>query len=80
MSATAPIVVQKFLSKLQIMKPPIHSPFGKSSFCLLDIETTGLSTEWNEITEIAVIRVNESFEITGEMSKLNRIDITTFCV
>ena len=34
--------------------------FGKSSFCLLGIETTGFSTDSNEITEIAAIRVNES--------------------
>lgn len=56
-----------------MIRTTMHPPFGKSSFCLLDIETTGFSTESNEITEIAVIRVNESFEITGEMSKLIRI-------
>jgi DNA polymerase-3 subunit epsilon len=55
------------------MKTTTHSPFGKGSFCLLDIETTGLSTEYCEITEIAAIRVNEHFEITGEMSRLVRI-------
>ncbi len=48
-------------------------PFGESCFCLLDIETTGFSTETCEITEIAAIRVNERFEITGEMSRLVRI-------
>ena len=55
------------------MRTTIHSPFGKSSFCLLDIETTGLSTEYCEITEIAAIRVNERFEVIAEMSRLVRI-------
>lgn len=50
-----------------------HPPFGNRSFCLLDIETTGLNATQHEITEIAVIRVNEGFEITGEMSRLVRI-------
>jgi DNA polymerase III epsilon subunit-like protein len=55
------------------MKVTTPSPFGKNSFCLLDIETTGLSPASEEITEIAAIRVNESFEVTGEMSRLVRI-------
>ncbi len=55
------------------MKTTTHSPFGKSDFCLLDIETTGLSTEYCEITEIAAIRVNGNFEVVGEMSRLVRI-------
>lgn len=50
-----------------------NQPFGKSGFCLLDIETTGFSPDAHEITEIAAIRVNEHFEITGEMSRLIRI-------
>jgi DNA polymerase III subunit epsilon len=53
--------------------PTTHSPFGNRSFCLVDIETTGLSTAQHEITEIAVIRVNENFEIADEMSRLVRI-------
>ena len=51
----------------------MDSPFGRSSLCLLDIETTGFSTDYHEITEIAAIRVNERFEIEGEMSRLVRI-------
>lgn len=51
-------------------------PFGTDNFCLLDIETTGFSTDYNEITEIAVIRVNASFGIEGEMSRLVRISGT----
>jgi len=48
-------------------------PFGRSPFCVVDIETTGFSPDLHEITEIAAIRVNESFEITGEMSSLIRV-------
>jgi DNA polymerase-3 subunit epsilon len=50
-----------------------NSPFGNRSFCLVDIETTGLHATQHEITEIAVIRVNEHFEIADEMSRLVRI-------
>lgn len=53
-----------------------RSPFGRRSLCLLDIETTGFSTDYNEITEIAAIRVNEKFEIESEMSRLVRISGT----
>ncbi|QTN33702.1 3'-5' exonuclease [Akkermansiaceae bacterium] len=60
-------------NKPRIIKEAPDSPFGKRSFCLLDIETTGLSTDSCEITEIAVIRVDERFAITGEMSRLVRI-------
>lgn len=55
------------------MKTTRHSLFGKKSFCLVDIETTGFSTDSCEITEIAAIRVNERFEVIGEMSRLVRI-------
>lgn len=48
-------------------------PFGIHPFCLLDIETTGFSADFNEITEIAALRVNERFEVTGQMSRLVRI-------
>jgi len=51
----------------------MNSPFGRRSLCLLDIETTGFSTDNDEITEIAAIQVNEGFEIVGEMSWLVRI-------
>jgi len=44
------------------------------SFCLLDIETTGLSTDYHEITEIAAIRVEPGFRIAGELSCLVRIE------
>lgn len=47
--------------------------FGRSSFCVVDIETTGFSTEYNEITEIAAIRVNESFTVVEEFSSLVKI-------
>lgn len=52
------------------------SPFGKTSFCLVDIETTGFSSEIHEITEIAAIQVNERFEVIAEMSRLVRISGT----
>ena len=55
------------------MKTALDFPFGQTSFCLLDIETTGFSTDTCEITEIAAVRVNERFEVTGEMSRLIRI-------
>jgi len=47
--------------------------FGKAGFCVLDIETTGLSTEFHEITEIAAIRVNDRFEVVDEMCSLVKI-------
>lgn len=47
--------------------------FGSGTFCVLDIETTGLSTDYHEITEIAAIRVNDRFEVVDEMSSLVRI-------
>ena len=46
--------------------------FGSTSFCLVDIETTGLSPQGHEITEIAAIRVDERFGIVSEMSRLVR--------
>jgi DNA polymerase-3 subunit epsilon len=46
--------------------------FGSGSFCLVDIETTGLSPQGHEITEIAAIRVDERFGIVSEMSRLVR--------
>ena len=52
------------------------SPFGKTSFCLVDIETTGFSPDMHEITEIAAIQVNECFEVVAEMSRLVRISGT----
>ena len=52
------------------------SPFGKTSFCLVDIETTGFSPDMHEITEIAAIQVNERFEVVAEMSRLVRISGT----
>lgn len=48
-------------------------PFGRTSFCLVDIETTGFSPDLHEITEVAAIRVNEDFEVVAEMSRLIRI-------
>lgn len=40
---------------------------------MVDTETTGLSTQMHEITEISAILVNERFEIVAEMSRLIRI-------
>lgn len=54
------------------MSAPRTPPFGNATFCLVDIETTGLSPQFHEITEIAAIRVNERFEIIAEMSRLVR--------
>ena len=47
--------------------------FGASPFCVVDIETTGFSTEYNEITEIAAIRVDGDFSVVEEFSSLVRI-------
>lgn len=47
--------------------------FGEAPFCVVDIETTGFSTDFHEITEIAAIRVDENFEVIGEFSSLVRI-------
>jgi DNA polymerase-3 subunit epsilon len=47
--------------------------FGRTSFCVVDTETTGLSTRMHEITEISALHVNERFEVVAEMSRLIRI-------
>ena len=54
-------------------KSPIF-PFGEAPFCVVDTETTGLSTDFHEITEISAILVNERFEVVAEMSQLIRIN------
>lgn len=48
--------------------------FGQAPFCVLDIETTGLSPARGEITEVSALRVNERFEVVGEMSCLIHIN------
>ena len=48
-------------------------PFGRAPFCVVDTETTGLSAQVHEITEVSAIVVNERFEIVAEMSRLIRI-------
>lgn len=35
----------------------LSQPINKSSFCVLDIETTGLSPQYNNIIEIGIVRV-----------------------
>jgi DNA polymerase-3 subunit epsilon len=52
---------------------PLSFPFGRAPFCVLDTETTGLSAQMHEITEVSAIVVNERFEIVSEMSRLIRI-------
>jgi DNA polymerase-3 subunit epsilon len=47
--------------------------FGASPFCVVDIETTGFSTQYNEITEIAAIRVDADFGVVEEFSSLVKI-------
>lgn len=54
-------------------KTTVNYNFGIGTFCVVDIETTGLSTEFHEITEIAAMRVNERFEVVDQMSSLVRI-------
>lgn len=56
------------------MKNTTTFPFGRAPFCVVDTETTGLSPQMHEITEISAILVNERFEIVAEMSRLIRID------
>jgi len=48
--------------------------FGRSPFCVLDIETTGFSTDYHEITEIAALRVDAEFGIVEEFSSLVKIN------
>lgn len=56
------------------MKPLTPAfPFGQAPFCVVDTETTGLSTQLHEITEISALWVNERFEVVAEMSRLIRI-------
>ena len=46
--------------------------FGKSPFCIVDLETSGLSPATCEITEIGVILVDENFSIIKEISHLTK--------
>ena len=45
---------------------------GKSTFCIVDLETSGLSPASCEITEIGVILVDENFSIIKEISHLTK--------
>jgi DNA polymerase-3 subunit epsilon len=46
---------------------------GKAPFCIVDLETSGLSPASCEITEIGVILVDENFVIVKEISHLTKI-------
>ncbi len=46
---------------------------GGGSFCLVDIETTGFSSAYEEITEIAAIRVDSNFKVLAEISCLIKV-------
>jgi DNA polymerase III subunit epsilon len=47
----------------------LSQPIDKASFCVLDVETTGLSPQYNNIIEIGIVRV-KNLKIAGKYQSL----------
>ena len=49
----------------------LSQPIDKTSFCVLDVETTGLSAQYNNIIELGIVRVKNLKIVEKYHSLLN---------
>jgi DNA polymerase-3 subunit epsilon len=55
-----------------VISPALASPPGLPRFAVVDIETSGLSTRWHRILQVAVVTV-ENGEVTDEWQSLIKL-------